>query len=67
MKHNYALHSITFTTEIMLVVESFGRLPTAKSLHIRRTKSQILTHARLALQLSLSNSLEPGVKSRMKM
>ena len=31
-----------------------------------RTKSQNLNVSRLVLQLSLPNSLEPGVKSRMK-
>ena len=33
----------------------------------RRTKSQNLNDSRLVLQLSLSNPLKPGVKSRMKM
>ena len=32
-----------------------------------RTKSQNLDVSRLVLQLSLSNPLKPGVKSRMKM
>ena len=35
--------------------------------NIRRTKSQNLNDSRLVLQLSLSNPLKPGVKSRMKM
>ena len=35
--------------------------------NIRRTKSQNLNDSRLVLQLPLSNPLEPGVKSRMKM
>ena len=34
---------------------------------IRRTKSQHLNVYRLVLQLYLSNPLEPGMKSRMKM
>ena len=35
--------------------------------NISRTKSQHLNVGRLGLQLSLSNSLKPGVKSIMKM
>ena len=35
--------------------------------NIRRTKSRNFNDSRLVLQLSLSNLLEPGVKSRMKM
>ena len=35
--------------------------------NIRRTKSQNLNVSRLVLQLSLSNPMKPGVKSRMKM
>ena len=34
--------------------------------NIRRTKSEILTDSCLVVQLSLPNSLKPGVKSRMK-
>ena len=35
--------------------------------NISRTKSQNLDVSRLVLQVSLSNPLEPGVKSSMKM
>ena len=35
--------------------------------NITRTKSQNLNDSRLVLQLSMSNLLKPGVKSRMKM
>ena len=35
--------------------------------NIRRTKSPILNIRRLVWQLSLPNSMKPGVKSRMKM
>ena len=35
--------------------------------NIRRTKSPNLNVSSLVLQLSLSNSVKPGVKSRMKM
>ena len=35
--------------------------------NIRRTKSQNLNVSRLVLQLSLSNPMKPGVKSKMKM
>ena len=35
--------------------------------NIRRTKFQNLNDSRLVLQLSLPNSLTPGVKLRMKM
>ena len=38
-----------------------------KITNIRRTKSQNLNDSRIVLQLSLSNPLTPGVKSRMKM
>ena len=38
-----------------------------KTFNIRRTKPQSLNDSRLVLQLSLSNPLEAGVKSRMKM
>ena len=38
-----------------------------KITNIRRTKSQNLNDSRLVLQLSLSNPLKPGLKSRMKM
>ena len=40
---------------------------TRKSSNIRRTKSPNLNVSRLVLQLSLSNPMKPGVKSRMKM
>ena len=35
--------------------------------NIRGTKSQTLNAYCIALQLSLSNPLKPGIKSRMKM
>ena len=35
--------------------------------NIRRTKSQNLNDSRLVMQMSLSNLLKPGFKSRMKM
>ena len=38
-----------------------------QSSNIRRSKSQNLYVSLLVLQLSLRNSLKPGVKSRMKM